>query len=206
MNNSTQFQKTKPAIKHIIKLSIGSLLLIVSLYFIINSLHFFKLSPEELGKYFTIKWILLLHIFCGSLALLTGPFQFWQELRNKNLSLHRTLGKIYVFSAWVSGVCAIYLSFTSAYQVSGAYAFSLQVWVSVWLISTTIAYTSVRRKKIKFHKEWVVRSYLATLAFVMSALLLKMPSLIIIWPIGKPLLPNNSPLEGYWLFRMLICY
>jgi len=47
--------------------------------------------------------------------------------------------------------------------------------VSVWIVSTWLAYRYARQRKIKLHKEWMVRSYLVTLAFVISALLIKLP-------------------------------
>lgn len=175
MQNLTHLNTQKNKFRYILKLTVGALLLLASGYFIIHSAHFFKLTREELGKYFEMKWILILHISGGSLALLTGPFQFWEEFRNRNLKLHRGLGKVYVVSALISALCAVYLSFTSTYVVGVAYAFSAQVWVMVWLSSTVIAYWTVRLKKIKLHKEWMVRSYLVSLAFVMSALLLKLP-------------------------------
>ena len=59
--------------------------------------------------------------------------------------------------------------------MSRPYAFSLQVWVSVWITSTWLAYRYARHKQFNLHKEWMVRSYLATLAFVTSALLSKLP-------------------------------
>ncbi len=156
-------------------LLLGLLILSASLYFIANALHFFKLTREDLGKYFNLKWLLIVHITGGSVTLLTGPFQLWEQFRNRNLKLHRLLGKAYVIAVGISGVCALVLSCTTAYEVGLSYAFSALVWASVWLASTAMAYRTARQKKFKLHKEWMVRSYMVTLAFVMSALLLKLP-------------------------------
>src|SRR5690606_19177430 len=51
------------------------------------------------------------HIIFGGLALLTGWSQFSRKLRVKKLELHRNLGKIYVLSALISGICGIYIGF-----------------------------------------------------------------------------------------------
>jgi uncharacterized membrane protein len=166
-------QKTKSS--EIFKITIGIILLSLSIYFISYNAHFFKATREATGKYFDIKWILLLHISGGAIALLTGPFQFWERLRNKHWRLHRNLGKLYLIAVLVSSVCAVYLSFTTAYTINWMYAFSAQVWVSVWITATLVAYVVVRKKKFKLHKEWMVRSYLVTWAFVFSALILKLP-------------------------------
>src|SRR6267142_5755576 len=47
------------------------------------------------------------HISFGGLSLLTGWSQFSTWLRNKNLALHRTLGKIYLISVSISGLCGL---------------------------------------------------------------------------------------------------
>lgn len=153
----------------------GATILGCSAYFIFNALHFFLPGANHLGKYLDVKWILRLHILGGAIALLLGPFQLRESFRNKRMVLHRWLGRVYVLAICISAPCAVYLSCTTAYEVSGSYAFSLQVWVCIWLVSTLTAYFVVRLRKIRLHQEWMVRSYLLTLAFVVSALLLKIP-------------------------------
>ena len=164
-------QKTKSS--EIFKIIIGITLLSLSIYFISYNAHFFKATKEATGKYFDIKWILLLHISGGAIALLTGPFQFWERLRNRNWKLHRNLGKLYLIAILISSLCAVYLSLTTAYTINWMYAFSAQVWVSVWITTTLVAYVAVRKKKFKLHKEWMVRSYLVTWACVFYCLIIK---------------------------------
>lgn len=157
------------------KLVVGALVLALSVYFITVNAHLFELTPEALGKYFGVKWLLLLHVSGGAVALLTGPFQLWDELRVRRRALHRAMGKVYVLAIATSAPCAVYLTLTTAREVGRPYVFSLQAWVSVWMLSTWLAYRYARQKKIELHKEWMVRSYLVTLAFVLSALLYKLP-------------------------------
>jgi uncharacterized membrane protein len=158
------------------KLIVGLTALGFSLYFIAINAHLFELTRQALGKYFPIRGVLLLHFSGGAVALLTGPFQFWEDLRNTRRALHRAMGITYVLAIAVSAPCAAFLSFTTAYSVGWAYAFSLHVWVSAWMIATFLAYRYARQKRFKLHKEWAVRSYLVTLAFVISALLYKIPA------------------------------
>ena len=101
--------------------------------------HFLQLTPEALGKYITLRWVLIAHITGGGGALILGPLQFWSRLRARYIMLHRWLGLTYLLAILVSSICAVILSFTTAYDVNRAYAFSLQVWASVWIISTIIA-------------------------------------------------------------------
>lgn len=174
MSKSITNKPGRPA-KEAIKVIQGIFILSLSLYFIYQSLHFFKLTPDELGKYFNIKWVLIFHISAGAIALLTGPFQLWGKFRTRNWRLHRQLGFVYLLAILVSSACAVYLSATTAFEINWPYAFSLHVWVSVWIISTVIAYYAAIKKKFVLHQEWMTRSYIATLAFVISATVLKLP-------------------------------
>lgn len=157
-------------------LILGLGLLAASGVFIFKSGHLFSSTPEVLGKYQPVKWLLWLHIALGAVTLLTGPFLLWDNFRTRYLKLHRRIGLAYVVAVAISGVCAVVLSATTAYQVNRPYAFSLHVWVAVWLFSTGFAFFAIKERKIQLHREWMVRSYLVTFAFVLSALLLKLPA------------------------------
>jgi hypothetical protein len=135
--------------------------------------HFLEMTKEALGKYFNLRWVLIAHITAGGGALVLGPLQFWDRFRVRYVKLHRWVGVMYLLAMFVSATGALVLSFTTAYKVNWAYAFSLQVWVSVWIISTTIAYWAALKKKFILHKEWMTRSYIVTLAFIVSGLALK---------------------------------
>jgi hypothetical protein len=137
--------------------------------------HFLALTPEAMGKYFSYKWILIAHITAGGGALVLGPFQFWKRLQQGNWKVHRVIGVLYLLAVLVSSVCAVILAYTTAYAINWAYAFSLQVWVSVWIIATFIAYGSALTKRFKLHKEWMTRSYIVTVAFIVSGLMVKLP-------------------------------
>jgi hypothetical protein len=146
---------------------------IITRSFMSGADHFLKGTPEALGKYFTLRWVLIAHITGGGGALILGPMQFWSRFRARYPKLHRWVGVAYLLAILVSSVCAVILSFTTAYDVNWAYAFSLQVWVSVWIISTLIAYRAALQKKFMLHQEWMTRSYIVTLAFIISGLALK---------------------------------
>lgn len=159
----------------VFKISLWAVIVYITWSFMHGADHFLTLTPEALGKYFDLKWILILHITAGGGALILGPLQFWQRLHAKNWLLHRILGTLYLLAILASSCCAVILSFTTAYKVNWAYAFSLQVWVSVWISASLIAWWVVRKKQIKLHKEWMTRSYIVTIAFVISGLSFRLP-------------------------------
>lgn len=155
----------------------GILLLGFSSYFIIKAFHFFEFTPEVLGKYFSIRWILAGHILGGAIALLFGPLQLWKPFRQMNWKLHRILGRVYVYAIFIGSSCALYLASTAAFKVNWMYAYSLQVLAAVWLISTIIALLKAKAKQFQLHEEWMMRSYLSTVAFVAQSFLITLPFL-----------------------------
>ncbi len=171
-------QKTKRitfGVKDITPILIWLLVLFITWTFMHGANHFLELTPAALGKYYNFKWILISHITAGGGALILGIVQFWKRLRTYSWTLHRIIGFLYLLAVVVSSFCAVVLAFTTSYEVNLAYAFSLQIWVSVWISSTALAYFFVVKKKFKLHQEWMTRSYIETMAFVISGLMLKTP-------------------------------
>lgn len=113
---------------------------------------------------------ILVHIFFGTIALLAGPVQLWLGLSGRRLGVHRRLGQIYMVAVLCSALAAFYLSTHTEFLVFGSGTFGLAV---AWLITTGLAYVAVRRNKIEQHKEWMIRSYVVTFAFVTFRILLK---------------------------------
>ncbi|QJB31869.1 DUF2306 domain-containing protein [Chitinophaga oryzae] len=161
--------------------------------------HYLQLTPEALGRYFPVRWFLLMHITSGGGALVLGPLQFWKRLQSSK-RLHRVVGYLYLLAILASSLCAVVLASTTAYAVNWAYAFSLQIWVSVWITTTGIAWWLAVKQKFKQHKDWMIRSYLVTLAFVVSGLILKMP---VIYQLGD--FASISP-SFFWLGWALPLY
>lgn len=152
--------------------------LLLSGWFILAYAHFFRFTPAALGKYLPWKFVLLLHISGGAIALLTGPWQFISAFRNRYMRAHRIIGRVYLLAIAASALSALWLTLTTGWQVSPFYAISLQVLAFVWLLSSAMAFYTIRRRQIKEHREWMVRSYLATFAFVLQNLILRIPGIL----------------------------
>jgi hypothetical protein len=104
------------------------------------------------------------HIFLGGVALLTGWSQFNESFRNRNLSFHRTLGKIYVVVCLLSGGAGLYLAFyATGGWVAGLGFGGLAV---SWLTTTSMAYFAIRNREIDKHQQWMIRSFALTFAAV----------------------------------------
>jgi hypothetical protein len=107
---------------------------------------------------------LLLHIVGGMIALLTGPVQLWLGLSDRGMEWHRRMGIGYMTGVAIGSVGAFYMAtHTDFGWIFGAGLFGLAV---AWVTTTTLAYLAIRRSLIDQHKEWMIRSYVVTFAFV----------------------------------------
>ena len=107
---------------------------------------------------------LFLHINGGTLALLTGPWQFWTGLRRRNLKIHRWTGRLFLLGVAMGIAGSVGLMATTTY--GWAFAVGLAGLASAWLVTTGMAYYSIRKGLVELHKEWMIRAYVVTFAFV----------------------------------------
>lgn len=136
--------------------------------------YFTFLFSDTPGRYvdeqlFSLYWPkrgwLLLHIAGGMLALLAGPIQLWLGLSDQRLDVHRRLGIAYVIGVCVGVVGAVALAVqTDLGWVFGAGLLSLSI---AWVVTTGLAFAAIRKSLIDQHREWMVRSYVVTFAFVL---------------------------------------
>lgn len=128
------------------------------------------------------------HIYLGGIALLIGWSQFVKRFRLKKISLHRTIGKIYILSVLLSGIAGLYISFYALGGIVAQVGFGTMA--SVWLFTTFMAYTSIKNKEIEKHERWMIRSYALTFAAVTLRL----------W---MPILPAIFQLEFVESYRII---
>ena len=109
---------------------------------------------------------LVLHILGGTVALLTGPIQLWLGLADRRMGLHRRMGMAYMTAVGASSIGAFYLAThpSGGYWVFGAGLAGLGV---AWLTTTGLAFLAIKRSLVADHKEWMIRSYVVTFAFVL---------------------------------------
>lgn len=126
------------------------------------------------------------HITSSLWVMATGLVQFFPRLWARRRGLHRTLGKVYVASilalAAPSGlILALYANGGLVAKVG----FTLQC--IVWWLSTWQAYRTARQRQWQAHTDWMLRSYLVTLA----AMSLRLESF------GMFYLLHTKPIETY---------
>lgn len=104
------------------------------------------------------------HIFFGGLALLIGWVQFSKKIRKANLKRHRNIGKVYVVSAIISGICGVYIAFYAAGGFIATAGFiSLGL---IWLFTTIKGFFAVRNRDLQLHQGLMIYSFAACFAAV----------------------------------------
>ena len=109
-------------------------------------------------------WFIFLriHIVLALVSLLTGPFGFVYKIREKKINLHRITGKVYIASIVLNFVPSLYLAF---YATGGLISTLGFIFLDIsWVLTTWMAYKTIRKKKVQEHRKWMIRSYTLTLA------------------------------------------
>jgi len=124
-------------------ITIGILSTLVGLYPIIYFLidqRFGLLSSKSVELLNDNLWNIAFygHITLGGLALLIGWLQFSNTLRVKKTELHRILGKIYVISVLISGICGLFIALNATggiISILGFFTLGL-----FWLTTTILGF------------------------------------------------------------------
>ncbi len=121
-------------------------------------------KPAELQTDIIWRLAFVAHISFGGIAMLSGWSQFSKKLRAKKLSLHRTLGKIYLICISLSGVAGLYLALFANGGLISSFGFGgLAIG---WLLTSSIAYRAIKKGDIDDHERWMIRSYALCFAAV----------------------------------------
>jgi len=126
-------------------------------------------DAASFDPYWPRRGWLFLHINGGTLALLMGPWQFWSGLRQRHLAIHRWTGRLFLLGVAMGITGAVGLSATTTY--GWGFAVGLMGLASAWLITTVMAYYTIRKGLVALHKEWMIRAYVVTFAFVFFRIL-----------------------------------
>lgn len=136
------------------------------LWFVSHKLHYF--SDYSLASYTEYFWPrrvgLILHLTGGVLAISVGLVQIWLGLTNRVSNLHRMLGKVYGAGVLIGSLGGFYLALTIPGHLP--YSAGLFMLCVAWVVTTSMALYAIRTRRIEQHREWMLRSYTVTFAFV----------------------------------------
>lgn len=107
---------------------------------------------------------LLCHIGGAIIAALAGLTQFLPRFRAKHPKIHRTFGYTYITAIAISAPAGLLMAFVSKGGLVTHFGFAILA--ILWAFTTFKALYHIIRGNIKLHKEWMIRSYGLTFAFV----------------------------------------
>lgn len=109
----------------------------------------------------------LAHIIGATFSLFLGPIQFWKSVRKQYIRYHRFAGKLYIIGSLIAGIASLRLSLIN--DCIGC-RYSLFILSVLFLLSTSLAWYAIKQKNISAHKQFMTRSYICALAFVLVRL------------------------------------
>jgi uncharacterized membrane protein len=116
------------------------------------------------------SFVLWLHVVTALPPLLIGPWGFVRGVfRTRLRPLHRWMGLAYVYFIFVSAITGFALALVNPFGWFARAGFSLLA--IVWFFTTWFAYQAARNKDFRTHREWMIRSFLVTMAVVTVRLL-----------------------------------
>lgn len=134
-------------------------------YFLIPKFSYFSEGiPAYMGKTaFMDRFWFVLHICAGVVVYITGLFQFIPALRNKHISTHRKLGKVFIAA---SLLCILTLYFIIPVNLCTGCRISQYMDTSLWLIFVSLAFYCIRKRQINLHQRFMVSSFICASYFV----------------------------------------
>ena len=152
--------------------ALGTVFFTVTPYLTLNPAHF-NIATSRFAVETPLRQAgLYIHIFSGALALLIGPFQFLNRLRQNKPRLHRWMGRFYLLGILVSGLTTFLIAPGMIAGMAGeAGLITLAI---LWLWTGWNAYSAIRAGNKARHREWMIRNYALTFAAVTIRLWLGM--------------------------------
>ena len=141
-------------------------IVVLAIFFVVTYVfpYYFHYNPAGFRHYWPKRATLLVHISAGMVALLTGPTQFSQRLRQRHLPIHRILGRIYLCAIALGSLAAFRLALTTS--DGWAWGFGVAMLGVAWVVTSGMAFYAILQRQVAVHKEWMVRSYVVTFGFV----------------------------------------
>jgi hypothetical protein len=150
------------------KYAVFSAIAVMSLYVLYHNERFLIDSSHPAWQHYgPFKWWLLPHGIFGAIVLLFAPLQFSDRLRQRFTRMHRVMGRLYVFGAFVMAPLGAYIQYYQE-RMGAPHSFTVLgiVDASMLIIATALAFLFAYKRKIALHRQWATRSYAIALVFI----------------------------------------
>jgi hypothetical protein len=147
------------------RLLLGAVAVFAAFFVYRYVLHYFTWNEAAYGYYWPFRVPLTAHVTGGLVAALAGVWQIWTGLNTQSMRVHPWTGRLYAGGVLLGSLAAFVLAFTSALY-GFAWAVGLVCLAIAWLVTTGTALYCIRNRNVLLHKQWMIRSYIVTFAFV----------------------------------------
>src|SRR5579862_477049 len=137
---------------------------------------------SEIAQHFApVKWFAISHAFFGALGMLLGAFQFSNRLRARYITVHKTMGYIYIACVFIAGPLALPMT-TRLGSPSLVAASTTQA--LGWMVTTAIALYCIRTGNVAQHRRWMIRSYPFAMVFTVTRMIIPIPAILRLGVVG----------------------
>lgn len=96
--------------------------------------------------------------------MILGPLQFMAGVRRRHIGFHRLSGRIYIISAYIIGISALYMPFVLRPIGGLNEAAATSLYAILFLVSLSKAWWHIVHKRVALHREWMIRAFSIGLA------------------------------------------
>jgi len=80
------------------------------------------------------------------------------------MNVHRWTGRVFLTGVGVGSIAAYHMAVVTTF--GWAFGAALVALATAWLSTAGMAYLSILKGQVQMHKEWMIRAYVVTFAFV----------------------------------------
>jgi uncharacterized membrane protein len=137
---------------------VGFLLYVLPPYIHLNP----ATSLVTLNPHFPLHYtVVILHILCGSIALLTLLLQIWPYVLERSPKTHRIAGRFYVFAAIPAAIFGLILAPFGTPTNGNVGSMGLGL---MWLFVTIKGFMKARQGRYEEHRRWMIYSFVVGVA------------------------------------------
>src|SRR6266436_5973210 len=142
------------------------------------------------------RWYLLPHGIMGACALLLGPLQFSDRLRQRFAQFHRVVGRFYVAGVFIGAPMGLYIQYFEE-RMGGARSFSFAAGTdaALWMLTTAVAIVFLEVRVVGGLTGWKSESAIETTVWMCVAFSLLFADIVLQWRDFSPSRPSAAKVQ-----------
>jgi len=158
---------------------------------------------SENARFFASPLPVVIHIVSATLYAVLGAFQFANSFRRRWSGWHRVTGRVVVVSGLLVGLSGLWMTlFYPRPEGSGSLLYVLRLVFGLsMIVSISLGFTTIRRGRVREHRDWMLRGYAIGLGAGTQVLTQMIGAIVL----GKPSELNGALLMGAgWVINLAV--